>query len=165
MCLSPLVQFTEPKHWSRPHVIGSQASLRVPRQIKWQTPPTYHNPLTHWVDVLLTLLRKPESHTLHISSLLPPSAVCVCELQEPATGHRYFHAHRHGDLHPDQRGVLHHPPHECNLRQWCCSCGKCIWSALNRLTLDLHSSSGGSRPFQMGGPGSGHIQFSGYQIY
>lgn len=70
---------------------------------------------------------------LCISPLLLPSAVCFCELQESATGHRHLHAHRHRDLHSDQCGVLHHPPHECDPRQWCCGCGKCIQSSITRL--------------------------------
>lgn len=65
------------------------------------------------------------------SPILPPSAVCLSELQESAAGHRYFHAHRDCDLHPDQRGLLHHPPHQCNLRQRSRSRGKCVWPSVN----------------------------------
>lgn len=61
-----------------------------------------------------------------ISPLLLPSAVCSGELQESAAGHRHLHAHSDGDLHPDQRGLLHHPPYEFNLGQWRRSSGKCV---------------------------------------
>lgn len=52
-----------------------------------------------------------------LSSFLTPSAARLCELQESAAGHRNLHAHRHGDLHPDQRGLLRRPPHQRHPRQ------------------------------------------------
>lgn len=72
-----------------------------------------------------------------ISPLLLPSAVCSRELQESAAGHRHLHAHSDGDLHPDQRGLLHHPPHQFDLGQWCRGSGKCMWSLTCYLTLAL----------------------------
>lgn len=91
----------------------------------------HHNPhpsLDHGAHQLLSsrLLMTHHHHfTPLISPLLPP-AVPLCELQEPASGHHHLHAHSDCDLHPDQRGVLHHPPHERNLGQRCCRCGGCL---------------------------------------
>lgn len=64
-----------------------------------------------------------------------PSAVSLSELQKPASGHRYFHAHRDCNLYSHQRGLLHYPPNSCNLRQWCCGCGKFLRSTLNDVGL------------------------------
>lgn len=64
-----------------------------------------------------------------------PSAVSLSKLQKPASGHRYFHAHRDCDLYSHQRGLLHYPPNSCDLRQWCCGCGKFLRSTLNDVGL------------------------------
>lgn len=71
---------TSTDHWR--HVMGSQASPRVPKQIKWQIPPPYdnpHPPLTllgwrWWRGALRACLRFFSSSPL---SWLPLLSVCV----------------------------------------------------------------------------------------
>lgn len=116
------------------HVSGSQASPAGSQADKVTHTTQPHPLLTHEVSLPLP----PEAISTSAAQLTSaPSAVCLCELQESAAGHRHLHAHRDRHLHPDQRGLLHHPPHQRHFRQRRCSCGTCTHFFLFTLFLLL----------------------------